>query len=121
MGQVIDVADMADLKRIMEAIPPPEPGQECQLCHRKYPEKKSDDPTGPKREVLTIHIPHGFPPLDPLLIDLVDKYQEQWPLEHAAMRDQIGLEVVGGRSWKYHAIHFSTYACLIVPGLEPTE
>jgi hypothetical protein len=56
-----------------------------------------------------------------MLVDLVDKYKEQWPLEFASMRQQVGLQIVGGRSWKYHALHFATYACLMVPGLAPTE
>lgn len=115
------IANPEDLRRVLEQIPKPEPGEDCFGCGRPVPKKKSDDPTGRKRDVLSIHIPDGMPPLEPMLIDLVDKYREQWPRDHAAMRQEIGLEVVGGRSWKYHAVHFATYACLMVPGLEPTE
>jgi hypothetical protein len=56
-----------------------------------------------------------------MLIALVDKYKEQWPTDFAAMRDGLGLEVVGGRSWKYRAIHFAVYACLMVADLKPSE
>jgi hypothetical protein len=120
MGNVLEVANEADLQRLLETIKP-EPGQECQVCHRLAPKVKKDDPTGPRRETLSISIPKGEPPLDPMLIQLVDKYKEQWPRDFAAMRDDVGLVTVGGRSWRYYAIHFATYACLMVPGLEPTE
>jgi hypothetical protein len=51
----------------------------------------------------------------------VDKYQEAWPLTHRAMRNSIGLEVVGGQRWKYYVCHFALTATLMVPGLEPVE
>jgi hypothetical protein len=94
MGQVLEVATPADLKRMLDELKP-SPGEECQVCERVYPKLKSDDATGPSRSVLSVSIPKGFPPLDPLLVDLVDKYKEQWPLDHAAMRQQVGLQVVG--------------------------
>jgi hypothetical protein len=117
---VLQVASPAELQEILSTIKPA-PGEECQLCERPVPKVRKDDPTGPRRSVLSVSIPAGFPPLDPMLVDLVDKYKEQWPLEFASMRQQVGLQIVGGRSWKYHALHFATYACLMVPGLEPTE
>lgn len=99
-----------------------EPGEECPGCHRKLPNKKSDDRAGPTRSVVHVHEPGGEAgTLELLMIAVVDKYKDQWPREYAAMRDGIGLEVVGGRSWKYHVLHFALYAVLNVPGLEPSE
>jgi hypothetical protein len=99
-----------------------EPGQECPGCHRVVPKKKSDDQPGPVRNVVSVHEPKGEGgTLEALMVQVVDKYREQWPLDYASMRDGIGLEVVGGRSWKYHVLHFALYAVLMVPGLEPTE
>ena len=100
----------------------PAPGEECFGCHRKVPQLASDENTGPRREVMSLSIPKGEEGvLESMLVALVDKYQEQWPRDYAEMRAGIGLEVVGGRSWKYYAIVFSVYACLTVSGLEPKE
>jgi hypothetical protein len=100
----------------------PEPGKPCHYCARKFPRVRADAPTGGQREVLSVAVPRGQEGvLDQLLIGLVDKYQEQWPREYAAMRNEVGLEVIGGRSWRYHAIHFAAYAALTVDGLEPVE
>jgi hypothetical protein len=118
----IIIANEADLAKVINQIPKPEPGETCAVCERPFPKQKSDDATGPRREVLSISIPKGEEgELEQMLIQLVDKYQEQWPRDYAAMRQSVGLEVVGGRSWKYYAVHFSVYACLNVPGLAPTE
>lgn len=98
------------------------PGQPCPACHRPIPKIRADSLTGPRRQVLSIAIPAGEEgTLDELLIAVVDKYREQWPREYAAMRNNIGLEQVGGRAWKYHVIHFALYATLMVPGLDPAE
>lgn len=98
------------------------PGDECVACHRPIPKKRSDEKTGSARSVVSIHEPAGEEgTLESLMIAVVDKYKEQWPRDHAAMREGIGLEAVGGRSWKYFVVHFALYAVLSVPGLEPTE
>lgn len=116
----IEPAAPGEIVRV--AIEPPESGQECYGCHRTVPTARSDDKPGPAREVLSLHVPKGEEGiLENMLIDLVDKYREQWPRDYAAMRQGLGLEVVGGRSWKYYAVHFSVYAALTVPGLAPTE
>lgn len=116
------IAGPEDLKRVMDLLPPPKPGEECYGCHRKVPQKAADAKPGPRRSVVSIHEPHGEEgTLEALMIDVVDKYKEQWPRDHAAMRAGVGLEVVGGRSWRYYATHFCLYAVLTVPGLEPTE
>lgn len=96
------------------------PGDECVACHRIIPKKKGDDRIGSQRSVVSIHEPSGLEgTLEQLMIANVSKYREQWPLEFATMRNGIGLEVVGGRSWKFHVAHFALYATLMVPGLEP--
>lgn len=100
----------------------PEPETECPACERPVPKVKSDDQHGPRREVLSLHIPKGEEgELENMLIALVDKYKEEWPRDYAAMRNGVGLELVGGRSWKYFAVHFAVYAALTVPGLAPVE
>lgn len=72
--------------------------------------------------MVQIHEPKGEEgTIENLMIAVVDKYRDAWPRDHAAMRRQVGLEVVGGRSWKYYVTHFALYAVLMVPGLEPTE
>lgn len=103
-------------------LEPPNPGEECFGCHRTVPKLKSDDNVGSRREVLSLSIPKGEEGvLESMLIALVDKHREQWPRDHAEMRQGLGLEVVGGRSWKYYAVSFAVYAALTVPGLEPVE
>lgn len=116
------LADAAELKRIMEILPAPGEGEDCYACHRPVPRQKKDDQPGPRRSVVSIHEPAGEEgTLESLMVAVVDKYQEQWPRDHAAMRNQVGLEIVGGRSWKFFVTHFALYATLTVPGLEPTE
>lgn len=100
----------------------PEPGKPCDFCARTYPKVRADSLTGPRRDVMSIAIPKGQEGvLDELLIGIVDKFKDQWPREYASMRNEVGLEVIGGRSWKYHALHFAAYAVLTVDGLEPVE
>lgn len=110
-----------DLAEIMKVLPPLKPGDECYGCHRKVPKIKSDAPTGPRsRSVVSINEPVGEEgTLQNLMIAVVDKYQEQWPMDYAAMRNGIGLELVGGRNWKFQVVSFSLIATLQVPGLEP--
>lgn len=103
-------------------LEPPHPGEECFGCHRTVPKLKSDDNVGSRREVLSLSIPKGEEGvLESMLIALVDKHREAWPRDHAEMRQGLGLEVVGGRSWKYYCIHWAVYAALtldIVPSEE---
>lgn len=121
MDKPLIIANEAELAAILKEHAPHE-GEECITCGRLAPKKKSDDRPGPTRSVISLHEPRELAgTLDPMLIALVDKYHEQWPRDNAAMRHDVGLEVVGGRCWRYHAVHFATYACLMVPGLEPTE
>jgi hypothetical protein len=97
-------------------------GETCLACNRPIPKIKSDDPTGSRRSVVGISEPKGEEgTLESLMIAVVDKYQDQWPRQYAEMREGIGLEVVGGKSWKYYCVHFALYAALMVPGLEPVE
>lgn len=115
-------AHVHDLDSIMKLLPALDPGDECFVCHRPVPKVRSDSEPGPARSVVSIHEPRGEEgTLDALMIAVVDKYKDAFPREHATMRHNIGLEVVGGRSWKYHVAHFALYAVLNVPGLEPTE
>lgn len=111
LDELKDALDHLDLK----------PGEECPGCHRKIPEVKSDEQTGATRRTLSVSIPQGEPDLESLMIMVVDKFKDQWPRNYAAMRDGVGLETVGGRSWKYYVLHFALYALIMVPGLEPTE
>lgn len=98
------------------------PGVECPGCGRDVPKEKSDAVAGPRGEQISIGVPPGEEGvLESLMIAVVDKYQEEWPLDHRAMRNGLGLEVVGGRRWKYYVAHYSLYATLNVPGLSPTE
>lgn len=100
----------------------PDSGEECPGCERKIPALKKDDQHGPRREVVQLSVPKGEEGvLENLLIALVDKHKEAWPRDFAAMRNGLGLELVGGRSWKYYAVHFAVYAALTVPGLAPVE
>ncbi len=99
-----------------------EPGDDCPTCGRRIPSEKKDAPTGKKRSRITITEPPGMEgELELLLIGLVDKDKDQWPREFAAMRDGIGLEVVGASNWRFYALHFAAYAALTVPGLAPVE
>ena len=99
-----------------------EPGVECPGCHRTVPKESSDAATGPRGERMSISIPPGEEGiLDSLMIAVVEKYQDAWPLDHRAMRNGLGLEVVGGRRWRYYVTHYCLYAVLNTPGLEPTE
>lgn len=110
-----------DLKHILDHLSV-EPGEECPSCHRKVPVKKPDDKTGPRRSVIHVNEPKGQEgTLEDLMIQVVDKYKEQWPREYADMRAGIGLDVVGALNWRFHVLHFALYAVLMVPGLEPTE
>lgn len=97
-------------------------GEECPACHRRVPQKAADDSTGPTRDRITITVPSGEEGvLDELMIKLVEKYADAWPEDARAARDGVGLRLVGEKSWRYRALHFAVYACLMVPGLEPTE
>jgi hypothetical protein len=99
-----------------------EPGEECPACHRKVPKEKSDALPGPTRSVVSIHEPKGYEgTLEPLMVAVVDKFREQFPRDYEAMKASLGLELVGGRSWKFFVVHFALYAVLMVPGLEPTS
>lgn len=109
-----------DLKQLLHSLEP-DPGKECQVCHRTMPKEKADAVTGPKREVIHLHVPKGEEgSLEHMLIALVDKYKEEWPRDYAAMRDSVGLEVVGGRSWRYFAIHWAVYMALTLD-VRPAE
>ena len=111
-----------ELYEVLKKMPPLKGGETCYGCGRKVPEKKSDDRPGPTRSVVSIHEPAGEEgTLEMLMINLVEKFREQFPLEHDEMKRTVGLEVIGGTSWKYHAVHFALYACLMVPGLEPVS
>lgn len=117
----IEIVKPEDLQHWLDHLNQ-EPGSECVACHRPIPKKKSDDKPGPRRSVVSIHEPAGEEgTLEPLMIAVVDKYRDQWPHDAKAMERQIGVEVVGGRSWKYYVTHFSLYAVLMVPGLAPVE
>lgn len=112
--------DAVEGEQIEIIVEPPHPGEDCFGCHRPVPKIRSDENVGSRREVLSLSIPKGEEGvLEAMLIALVDKYQEQWPRDYASMRAGIGLEVVGGRSWKYFAVAFAVYAALTVPGLAP--
>lgn len=120
MAIAIERAVPGQLARV--TLEKPEPGEECPSCERKMPALKSDDQHGPRREIVALHVPKGEEGvLENLLIALVDKHKEEWPRDYASMRNGVGLELVGGRSWKYYAVHFSVYAALTVPGLAPVE
>lgn len=117
----IQIVTPEDIKHLLDHLEQ-EPGSECVACHRPIPKKRSDARTGTRRSVVSIHEPQGLEgTLDPLMVAVVDKYREQFPLDHAAMERTLGLEVIGGRSWKYYVMHFALYAVLMVPGLEPSE
>jgi hypothetical protein len=119
--QQIEIISPEQLRHALEHIDL-KPGEECIACHRTIPRKQKDDNVGRQRAVVSISEPVGYEgTLEPLMIAVVDKYRDAWPRDYAAMRDGIGLEVVGGRSWKYFVTHFALYAVLQVPGLEPTE
>lgn len=97
------------------------PGTDCPTCGRKVPKVQADAPHGSRREVMSLAVPKGEEGvLEGMLIQLVDKYREAWPRDYAAMRDSVGLEVVGGRSWKYFCLHWAVYACLTLD-IEPRE
>lgn len=120
VAMAIEPAVAGEIVRV--SLERPEPGEECPSCERKVPTLKKDDQHGPRREVVQLSVPRGEEGvLENLLIALVDKHQEQWPRDYAEMRAGVGLELVGGRSWKYYAVHFSVYAALTVPGLAPVE
>lgn len=98
------------------------PGDECPACERKLPLPKSDEPTGAAGTRFCVTVPPGEEGvLDLLLIAVVEKYQAAWPEDAAEMRAGIGLALVGGRRWKYRALHFALSALLQVPGLAPVE
>lgn len=98
------------------------PGLECPACHRTVPKEKADAPTSPARQRVTFTVPPGEEGLiEQLEILVVEKYGEQWPSDLRAMRDGVGLDVIGSSNWRYRVHHFALYATLNVPGLEPTE
>lgn len=100
----------------------PEPGCACPTCGRVVPKAKSDDKAGPKRTRIAISVPpEEAGVLDELMVQVCERYQEAWPREFANMRAGLGLEVVGGKRWQYHVLHFALTATLMVPGLEPVE
>lgn len=97
------------------------PGTDCPTCGRKIPKVRADAPTGARREVMTVAVPKGEEGvLENMLIALVDRHKDIWPRDFAHMREQVGLEVVGGRSWKYFALHFAVYAALTLD-IQPSE
>lgn len=97
------------------------PGEDCPGCGRTVPKLKSDEVAGPQGERWTISVPPGEEGnLELMLIDLVNKYKDAWPLQYRAMRDSVGLEVVGGRRWKYYGLHFAVYAALTL-NIQPNE
>ena len=98
------------------------PGDDCPACHRKVPQERADAATGARRQRVSFTVPTGEEGLiEQLEIAVVEKYQEQWPEDHAAMRDGVGLVVIGASNWRFRVHHFALYATLMVPGLEPTE
>lgn len=110
-----------DLRSLVDELPAPEPGEECYACHRPVPKVKKDDRTGPIRSTVTIREPRGEEGvLDDLMIQVVDKYQDEWPRDHAAMRAGLGLEVVGGRAWKYYVVQWCLYMALTLD-VKPSE
>lgn len=118
----VEVVDQLQLQAILDKLPPLLPGSECYTCHRPVPKIASDEKHGAKRSVVSIPEPRGEEgTLNALMVAVTDKYQVQWPRDYAAMRGGIGLEVIGGRGWRYHVTHFALYATLMVPGLEPDE
>lgn len=115
-------SSIAEFTRMFGHLPHPEPGDDCYACNRPVPKISRDARNGSKRSVVSIAEPKGEEgTLESLMIGVVDRFQDQWPRDFAAMRNGIGLEVVGGRAWKYYVTHFALYAALTVPGLEPTE
>lgn len=95
-------------------------GDTCYACERPVPKKRSDDARNPSRSVVSISEPRGSEgTIEALAVAVVDKYQKAWPREFAAMRAGLGLEVVGGRAWKFYVIEFALQAMLQIPGLEP--
>jgi len=81
-----------------------------------------EGPTGAKRDRISVVVPLGEEGvLDDLMIQVVERFQEQWPEDVRAAREGVGLAPVGERAWKYRVLHFSLYAVLTVPGLEPTD
>lgn len=93
----------------------------CETCHRPIPVAKSDDPTGPARERISITVPRGEEGvLDEMLILLVERYADAFPEDAREAREGAGLALVGSRAWRYRAIHFAVFAALDV-GLVPTE
>lgn len=117
----VPAIDPADLLHLLEHLEL-KPGDACPACSRIVPKLRSDAQAGPRRETISLAVPKGEEGiLESMLIALVDKHKDQWPRDYAAMRAGVGLEVVGGRSWKYYAVHFATYATLMVPELAPVE
>lgn len=97
------------------------PGDECPACGRTVPKVSSSSQSGPKRQRVSFTVPPGEEGLiEELEILVVEKYGEQWPSDLRAMRDGVGLEVIGSSSWRYRVHHFSLYATLNVPGLGPS-
>lgn len=99
------------------------PGTDCPSCGRRIPEAKSDDaPATAKRERVSFSVPKGEEGvIEELEILVVEKYQDQWPEDRAAMRDGVGLKVVGSSGWRWRVHHFSLYATLMVPELAPVD
>lgn len=98
-----------------------EPGHECPACHRKVPKQASDEAAGRTRDRISVSVPVGEEGvLDDLMIQLVEKYAEEWPEDAAAAREGVGLVLVGERAWKYRALHFAVYAALTLD-IKPSE
>jgi hypothetical protein len=112
-----------DLVEVLKNLPEPQPGEECYGCHRPVPKVKSDDRPGPaRRSVVSVSEPAGEEgTLENLMIAVVNKYKDAWPRDFAAMRNGLGLELVGGRAWKYHVLYFCLYSVLTVGELAPDE
>lgn len=98
------------------------PGGVCPACSRLVPREPADAATRHAREIMSVSTPRGEEGvLDGMLMQLVEKYADAWPEDARAARANVGLALVGERSWRYRALHFAVYAALNVPGLEPTE
>lgn len=99
------------------------PGLECPACHRTVPKEKADSaPATGKRQRVTFTVPPGEEGLiEELEILVVEKHGQAWPSDLRAMRDGVGLDVIGSSNWRFRVHHFALYATLNVPELAPVE
>lgn len=86
--------------------------EKCPTCKRPLPKERSDAPV--KRRVrITLTPPPGEEGvLEDLLIQLVEKYEEAFPEDAAAMHEGVGIGGIGSPFWMWRAIHFSAYSAL---------